>query len=68
MDGATISLAAGRKPLRDKHDIIGQNMFRRVVMRAVSRGMVVNSDGSCWRLRWMSGGIGEPSTDAWLPL
>ena len=43
MDNSVISLAAGVKPVKDKHDIIGQNMFRRVVSKAVSRGMVVNS-------------------------
>ena len=43
MDSGVVSLAAGSKPVRDKHDLIGQNMFRRVVSKAESRGMLVNN-------------------------
>ena len=32
----------GARPVRDKHDVQTQNLFRRVVARAESRGMVVN--------------------------
>ena len=31
------------RPMREKHDLITQNVFRRVVSKATSRGMVVNS-------------------------
>ena len=43
MDSGVVSLAAGSKPVKDKHDLIGQNMFRRVVSKAESRGMRVNN-------------------------
>ena len=33
----------GGKPVRVKHDLITQNVFRRVVAKATSRGMVVNN-------------------------
>lgn len=43
MGSAVVSLAAGSKPERNKHDIEGQNMFRRVVAKPESRGMAVNN-------------------------
>lgn len=33
----------GGKPVREKHDMITQNLFRRIVEKATGRGMVVNS-------------------------
>ena len=42
MDSAAGSVVEG-KLVKDKHDIESQNLFRRVVRKAQSRGMVVNS-------------------------
>ena len=44
MDSALMHIgqSAGRKPVKEKHDLITQNMFRAVVRKAESRGMVVN--------------------------
>ena len=41
--GEVVGLDSEGKQLKQKHDRITQNMFRRVVAKAVSRGMVVNS-------------------------
>ena len=42
MDSAPESLSVG-KPIKSKHDIESQNVFRRMVRRAEERGMVVNN-------------------------
>ena len=43
MDSATVvSGSPGAKPVKDKEDLQAQNLFRREVLKAESRGMVVN--------------------------
>ena len=43
MDSAVINLPGPvLKPVKDKHDLPSQNLFRRIVRKAESRGMVVN--------------------------
>ena len=41
MDNVPPDLSTGR-PIRDKHDVQTQNLFRRMVTKAEPRGMVVN--------------------------
>ena len=41
MDSAEVGMEEG-KTIKDKHDLQAQNVFRRVVRKAESRGMVVN--------------------------
>ena len=42
MDSAAQVVLGGGRPEKDKHDLPSQNLFRRVVSKAESRGMVVN--------------------------
>ena len=43
MDSAAIGQAPPGKPIKKKHDLQSQNVFRRIVRKAESRGMVVNN-------------------------
>ena len=43
MDSAVVDTQPQQKPVKTKHDMQSQNIFRRIVRKAESRGMVVNN-------------------------